>query len=240
MSIFDVGHVGVFPPDLQYVGDLGLLRPSSKPSIASFIKGKNGFEPNEDFKSGIEAKINEFFRDKGWQLLPEWKNSLARENFEYAVALVDDSVNKNAGEFTYDSIIGLLVAFTIEIPGGFKMRYYDKIGVRNDKRGNGYMSDLIKEARRIDLGLDQERESGKSYPTPAGLRTSEKENDERYGKISDYRLIFSGNGTRQSNYFIHLFGFKGADKKPILPYVDRMYGVEEHIGNLPSTFKKAA
>ena len=229
-------------PDLEYIGDLAGLSPiSTRPKLMRFVKGKGGFEPNEDFKTGIEEKINEFFADKGWTLLPQWKNSQLWENFEYMVVLVDESINKSAGKFVYDSVIGLLVAFTIETPSGFKIRYYDKIGVRIDKRGNSYMTDLIKEARKIDLELDQEREPERPRPMPAGLRTSEAENDERYHKLSDYRIALSeSNGSPLNQYFVHLFGFKDKDKKPIKPYTNKMYEAAEFIANLASTFKKSA
>ena len=102
------------------------------------------------------------------------------------------------------------------------------------------MHDLVKEARRIDLELDKEREPEKPFPTPAGLRTSETENDERYMKVSDYRLIPSSvNGDRENQYFVHLIGFKDKDKKPIKTYVDKMYEATGIIRNLPGTFKKS-
>lgn len=212
----------------------GRIRPVStvprrRFEIRRFVKGKNGFAADEEFRTNIEGRINEFFLDRRMELLPNFKSLSIWQNFEYMVALVDPTKNDSNGKFNYDSLVGLLLAFTIWTRSIGKVRLYGVIGIAEEYRGNGHLNDLIRTARNIDLTI------------PAGLRTSSPYADVRYTTHSDYRVPTNvkSDGHGDGSYIAHLFGFKDPfTREPIKDYSNGINAVAEHIANLPPFFRK--
>src|SRR3989344_2832944 len=135
MGIFNLDVLSsdhtVEPPDERHFGDLALLRPlSTKPmnglALEKFVKDENGFVVTPELQAGLESRINEFFRDREMELLPDYRQSPLWKNFEYMVLLVDTEKREKAkvraetNGNNYDRIAGLLLAFRVRTPNGFE------------------------------------------------------------------------------------------------------------------------
>src|SRR3989338_4048372 len=139
---------------------------------------ENGLGLTQKLKSELEVLINECFRERNMELVPDYFSLPMWHNFEYMLLLRDSQKD--------DRIVGGLIAFHIKMPHGIDFMLYDKIFVHPDYRGNGAYKDMIAYARQFDFQvINRHYPSGKPL-IPAGLRTSEGGLSLKYGELSDY------------------------------------------------------
>lgn len=240
MSLFEVlKQDEVFSPDERCVGDLALLRPTYLTDFEVFIKDKKGFEATEPLKKGLEGRVNEFFKDRGEKLIDNFPSLPLWDNFAYMVVLHDTYNKFSPDKHNYEAIQGILLAFKVKTESGFEFMLYDTIGIAQSHRKKGNLRKLLHYAevtnkRRFTGNID-----GKQRALPAGLRTSKKENDYKYARMSDYRdfVVVMGNDGASTPYYIHTFDFNDpASGKPIKAYVGKKDDVVKYIAALPPKF----
>ena len=163
--------------------DTGGLTTHRELFLCKYEPGIDGFELTTEVKKGLESRINDFFFDRGMELIAEQTESLVWKNLKYIVTLEEISGESEVA-MDYDSIMGILLASKARTRSGFEFMLYKIIGIGKDERGNGHLRKLI-------------GHSNLKSQLPAGLRTSDKSANKKYAAISNYPAI-KGNGEGKS------------------------------------------
>lgn len=215
-------------------------RLSSKIAIRKFIVGEDGFKVTKELKEGLEKRINEFFFDRGEQLVPGYESSNLWNNFRYMVALVNPNNPFIPQDNNYESILGLLLSLRMTTPTGIPYFLYDTIGIDKAYRGNGYLGDMMQFATVINTGLTRREYLSQEVLTlPSGLRTTNKLADEQYSKRNDHRILktFKDEISGEIEFKVHVYGFKD----PLTRKVIRDYWIADeiatHIASFPPKFR---
>jgi len=193
---------------------------------------ENGLGLTQKLKSELEVLINECFRERNMELVPDYFSLPMWHNFEYMLLLQDSQKD--------DRIVGGLIAFRIKMPHGVDFMLYDKIFVHPSYRGNGTYKDLISRARQLDFQVTKRHYPSGKQLIPAALRTSEEKLSRKYGELSDYNFERINNkGEKRIKYFVHLLGIRHhATKENIKQHYSKMQDIAVYVGSLLSTLPK--
>ncbi len=219
---------------------LGIYTPKrhdDRTAIRKYFAGES-LKVTSQLKSGLESRINDFFRDENQELLEHWKKSPKWNSFKYMVALVDaDKLSGDPEDF--GAIKGVNLGFKMRTNEGFEFILWDKIGIDHEYRGNGYLRDILSASRANDLYITRRDYPNKKTALPAALKTTKPRADARYSRYSDYRipLIWASGRTT----VVHFFGFKRPiTQEPIPEYSSRMHDVANYLAAMEPDFKDLA
>ena len=196
-----------------------------------FVNGEDGQGLPEELKGQLERVINESFRERGFELVPDYFRLPIWHHFAYMIS---------ARELQDNKLVGGLLAFRKRTELGINYVLYDKIFMHPDCRGNGAYKTMIAKARVIDGMLTIPHNGTRRPPIPAGLRTSELGLCRMYQQVSDTGATYSVQHNGEPiTYFVQLFGMlQPILKKPIPENYPHLYDIAEHIARLPPTLRK--
>ena len=203
-----------------------------------FIPGDNEDKLTPELKSELEILINDSFRERGMELIPDYFSLPIWRNFKY-MALTRDTEDDN-------KIVGGLIAFHMRTPKGTDFMLYDKIFVHPGHRGHNSYEEMIKVARAIDTETIREIRPKNKHAIPAVLRTSDDGLTIKYGEISDEHFDIQ-NGNHLGGhapilmYHVHLLGTKDpVTEKSLQGYIWKAGEIAEYVAHLPRTFQEIA
>lgn len=209
------------------------------PGVAfrKFIKGENGFKPDEHLKAGLAGIVDNVFQTEGKRLatptpLYVW------DRFAYLIVAIDMNLQTTHPfdlQNDIDAVVGLLHACLIFTPQTrVPIMLYDTIGTATEYRKDGIASKMISFARNVDSQYGIHYATSAKPKLIAGLKTPEIEKHNFYKKRSDIWFQVVNDNTGQMNY-VHLF----------LPNSHRASGfakgyplqsIAQYIGDLPLKF----